>query len=481
MDLYLWESLVALRIPWTLRTFRLVVVVGGAACCLVLWTVSALVAHALLDMNDPGLALTVAVTASLTLTYLASAHVVRDLLSGLNPATRHDPRHALLKALDLPIATVAIVYALAPRLPVAVAGTGVVGALYLPLREQLGLTIPELVLVLTAPSLLALAGATLVAASAITRVERGLPRLRTVLTLGLISLAVGGATGEVVSGLVLVNTTDPEPRSVLAWMPPASVVLAAVSAACVVRLVRHRPDRVAVPGASDVGRRSSSRSAATMMIRGLLAEVVAAPTFPVVRNTVVGLLCLGLGLTGASLAGLSLTDLPTTQVRTVMLTVVVTMIMALCEALSRPVGPIRLAPVLRQLWELGAERGQLAVVVLAAYALPVGTSLVLSTLAYALVTGTLSIAPALAHLIGLAAWVIAECVVPPVTNADGSAMYNAVTGVAILTMTAPVLLVVLHPSVVVDVLLCAYSLLLSGGAFTCLSNRVLHMPSVSAR
>ncbi len=481
-DLYLWESLVALRVPWTLSTFRLVVCAAGAVVCLLVWTLSAVVANALLDLADPELSLSVIAATVLAFSYLAAAHVARDILSGLNPVTRNDPRHALLTALDLPLTTVALVYTAAPRLPLALAGSGAVAALCLPLREQTGLAAGDVVLLSTMPVLLGIAGAAIAATAAVAQRGRRLPTVRILVGLGVASIALGWASGKLVSTLSLDDSaTKLEPRAVVGWMLPEAILLIALTLISVLVLHRSRADQIALTTAAPRTRTTDTSTLRTVLVRGLLAEIIAAPTFPVIRNTIVGSLCGVMILLGAGLAGLSFASLPATHVNTVMLSIIATLVLALCEALSRPVGPIRLALLMRSLWELGASRHQLAVAMLGTYGVVVGSSLVLTSVAYGLVTGSPSAAPALAHLLGLAAWVVAECVVPPLTNADGSAMYNAVTGVAIATMTAPVLLVVLRPGSSVFALLGVYSLILTGGAFSCLSKRVLRMPSVSAR
>ena len=478
-DLYLWETLVALRLPFSLRAFRHGVTCVSVVAGLVVWTLAALVAGVLIDMGDPRLSLAVIAVTLLSLTYLAVVHFARDALTNTNPVHPDDPRHGLLKALDLHMPAVALVFTGVPRLPLTVVGTGAVLALALPLSGQVGLTRWDLSAAAATPVLLGAAGTVAAATAATTGRRIGLPRLHTLLVMGTGSVVLGIATARLVEGLLAERSSNVvNPATVIGWLLPQAVMLLVAAVGGCMALARSR---LRYGPSESAPRAARARVAARpTMVGSLLAEVTRATTFPVVRNTIVGSGCALLCLLGAVWAGLDLEELASPKVRFALTGIIATMVLALCEALSRPVGPIRLAATSRTLWELGANSRRIAATLLACYLVPISLSAALTSGAFWAVTHRFSLMPALAHLVGLAAWVVAECLVPPLTNADGSALHNAVTGVTILALSSPVFVAAFQWSASATSLLAVYSLILTGGAFECLSRRVLTMPSTYA-
>lgn len=493
-DLYLWELLTSLRLPLTVRSFRMLACVAVVSGTGLMTAASVVAASWLHDSGDKGLASMVLIGVVAALTYAAIGLLTHEWLSGQSPVNPADARLPLLCALDLSVARVQLTYALLPRLPLVVSGSAVMVVLVARLGPWLGLTGLESTILITTPVLLAGAGSVggmLVVTRRTARFRKGFSGLM----IFVISTGVGSISGLLWGRAVLAGRRLPS-GSPAVWGPGGAETVLVISSALLLAaglagaLVLRRRWETGTPRWRPTPPATEPRPAPRFtrvlvpgdgLGRSLKEEWVGGPTSVVIRSItrsqsgICGLL-VGLVVTGALV--------PHTVPEPVAAVLVLAALMAavsLTEALSRPIGPIRLSPFMRVLWELGADPRWLARTVMRVYAEPLLLSTVLTTAMFALLTGHFSLLPAAANGVALGSWVIAECVVPPVVNPDGSAMHNAVSAVMALALSSPIVWCALNQHIWSNILASIYAIVLLGGANACLQRRVLSQPSSSGR
>lgn len=475
VDLYLWEVLVATRLGWSMQTFRRLVVAAGLLTLGVGTIAAGLVGSALRGLDDPALSAAVVAAGALIVSYLAVIQIGREALMPMSPIAPADARYDFVRALELSPRIVGLVYGAMPRAAASILGSAVLLAVAWPVRSQIPLSTWDLATLGLLPLALGVAGALWSVVVVAVAAPKGLPRPGTFAVLGVASALVGVATGRI--GVVIAQDRPVlVGRSVVASADEILLGVALFAIMGLALLRRVHPGRIAARHR----RRVPLPDALVGMefYFALVRQVIVHPTFAAIRNTVIGAACALLGLASAGAAGWDFA-IHSIQIQTAVIGVLSVTVLTLTEALSRSVGPVRLAQTCRTLWELGWDRRALIVPLIGTYLVPMISSALLSTSLLRVLSGQWSALPILVHIVGLGAWLLAECLVPPLRHADGSAMYNVVTAVVTMSLMAPVVMANLWDPAVAFPLEVLYCLSLFGGALWLLSKYILVLPSSS--
>lgn len=487
-DFYCFEQLAAFRLPLSLRLFQLLLVmagvVGGALLLSGSFVVAALVRALASEREGTAYALTALVCVATV--YFGAGYVFREALSIRRFVVSNSPNVGFFRALDISARDVLFVYC-GLRSTAYFSALFLVGVVFVVMfRSAAGLSPAGMASVLAPPPAMYLL-TMMVAARAAGRRRRpepiGWPAL---LLLGGVCVALGYATARFLVGPIhqvglAGSVSQARMTTLVAVLGVVSAVVGGVSA---VRLVHH---------VRRLGRDSfaiqqvrPARPARTRTGRGGLSlplvlhhELVSSWAYPLLRKsfaTLLTALLFGLGvlLSGASV--LPVADVPG-RLFTIVSAVAFPVFLGLTELILRVVGPTTFAAQFRFAWENGLSEWRIAVYAGLSYVVPVvvlaaGTSAGLWMLA-----GVLTTAPLSAAVTVVAAALVAESLVAPPRNVDGSAAANTVGGLLALILAVPVLVVLSFESVAGELLAAGYGLCLGGGAVACLARRTRALPS----
>ncbi|MGW3276148.1 hypothetical protein ACWDFH_32550 [Streptomyces kronopolitis] len=215
-----------------------------------------------------------------------------------------------------------------------------------------------------------------------------------------------------------------------------------------------------------------------MLAAVLVRELRGSAVYPLIKHVLLigaGGIAAVAGFVLASPVRLPVTDLPA-HAHEVAAGAIAVMVLGLAETLSRAIGPTTLRAVLRATWEAGMSSWSIArALVLVWTACGVGAGAGTAAVVLLLAGPGLTAIPVITAVCGVSAALIAEAVVSPPRNTDGSATSDPVAGFVGLVLTGPVVWVFSQEWTVGPALASCYALTLTGVATACVRRNILKL------